>query len=319
MKEWKFFPDQASTMAVEVDQLYWFFIVVCGLAGVVTFLVAIVLAIRYRAEAKRHEPSEGHSTLLEIGWTIPVAAVCFILFLWGAKIFVSAYTMPDEAMEIYVTGKQWMWKVQHPNGKREINEIHIPLGQKVKLMLTSEDVIHSFYIPAFRTKRDVVPGRYNQMWFEATMEGEFHLFCAEYCGAEHSLMIGKAIVMKPDAYEAWLSGSGGPMVSMVDKGKQLFTQHACQTCHAAGPGQLGPKLDGIFETEIPLMGGGTVVADASYLRESILKPAAKIHAGFAPVMPMFQGVINEEGVAALVAYIKSLDGAGATASVGGAQ
>jgi cytochrome c oxidase subunit 2 len=204
-------------------------------------------------------------------------------------------------------GKQWMWKAQHPLGKSEINMLHVPVNQPVKLIMTSQDVIHSFYIPAFRVKKDVLPGRYTELWFEATKTGEYHLFCAEYCGTEHSQMIGSVVVMEQLEYERWLSGNVAGE-SMAAAGQRLFEQRGCASCHAGTSDARGPALAGLFGKEVQLEDGRTVTADESYLRESILNPQAKVVAGYSPVMPTFEGQISEEGLLQLVAYIKSLEG-----------
>jgi cytochrome c oxidase subunit 2 len=208
-------------------------------------------------------------------------------------------------MQLWVVGKQWMWKIQHPEGRREINELHVPLNQPVRLTMTSEDVIHSFYIPAFRVKMDVIPGRYTSLWFQATQPGEYHLFCAEYCGTKHSGMIGKVTVMEAADYERWLSGKPSNE-TMEQAGERLFVQNNCNTCHHSRADARGPLLDNVFGKPVQLETGGTVLADEAYVRESILNPAAKVVKGYRPVMPTYQGQISEESVMQLLAYIKSL-------------
>jgi len=215
------------------------------------------------------------------------------------------YRAPNEALDIYVVAKQWMWKFQHLDGQREINELHIPVGQRVKVTLTTEDVIHSFFVPAFRIKMDVVPGKYSTIWFEATKPGRYHLFCAEYCGTNHSGMIGWIDVMEPSEYQSWLAG-GAAEGSLASSGEKLFQQLACITCHRSDAQGRGPVLEGLFGKQVQLQAGGKVVADESYLRESILNPRAKVVAGFQPIMPTFQGQVSEEQVLQLIAYIKSI-------------
>jgi cytochrome c oxidase subunit 2 len=212
---------------------------------------------------------------------------------------------PDDAMTVSVVGKRWMWKLQHPTGQREINELHVPLGRAVKLVITSEDTIHSFFVPAFRIKKDAVPGRYNVAWFRATRTGTFHLFCAEYCGTEHSKMIGKVVVMEPEDYQTWLAG-GPPPESPVVAGEKLFTELNCVTCHRPDSAGRGPLLEGIFGRPVKLASGDTVVADEAYVRESIVNPAARVVAGYQPVMPTYLGQVTEEQLISLVAYIESL-------------
>ncbi len=305
MNEVALFPARASSFAGQVDELFWFFMIVCGLAGLVTGLLVLAFAIRYRRGANRYQHTPHHSLALELGWTMPVAVVVIALFAWGAKIFVNLYTVPEGATEIYVTGKQWMWKLQHPSGRREINQLHIPVNTDIVLNLTSEDVIHSFFVPAFRTKKDAVPGRYNQMWFRATETGEFHLFCTEYCGTDHSRMIGTIYVQTEQAHQEWLREGSEGMVSMELRGSELYGRYACGSCHGQDEGR-GPSLAGLFGKTRPLAGGGSVVANEDYLRESIYYPGRKVVDGYAPVMPTFKGQIREQELQELIAYIKSL-------------
>jgi cytochrome c oxidase subunit 2 len=227
------------------------------------------------------------------------------IFVWATDVYFKQYRMPKDALEVYVVGKQWMWKIQHTTGQREINELHVPIGRPVKLIMGSEDVLHSYYIPAFRVKADVIPGRYNTMWFEATRAGTYHLFCAEYCGTKHSGMIGSIIAMEPADYQTWLAG-GPAEDSPVAAGEKLFQSQGCASCHQAGPTQRGPSLAGILGHEVKLQGGGTATVDDAYLRESIVLPQAKIVEGFAPIMPTFQGLLSEEQLLQLIAYVKSL-------------
>jgi len=212
---------------------------------------------------------------------------------------------PDETLNIYVVGKQWMWKFQHLDGQREINELHVPVGRAVKLIMTSEDVIHDVFVPAFRVKADVLPGRYTSIWFQATTPGRYQLFCAEYCGTKHSGMTGQVVVMDPTEYQAWLSG-GTAEGSLASAGEKLFQDLACTTCHRADAQGRGPVLVGLFGKTQNLEGGGSVVVDEAYVRESILMPGARITAGFQPIMPAFQGLINEEQLLQLIEYVKSL-------------
>lgn len=319
--ELQFLPPTASTLAADVDALYFFFLGVCGFFGALVFFLTGFFAIRYRRKAGRYHAVHSEKTLfVEIGWAFPPLLVVMTLFVWGAQLFVRMYTPPEDAMEIFVTGKQWMWKIQHPNGRREINELHVPTGQRIVLTMTSEDVIHSFYVPGFRVKRDVLPGRYTQMWFEATRTGELHLFCAEYCGTEHSLMVGRVVVMTPSDYQDWLMGGGGEVTSMAARGQELFQRLACNTCHHDQPGALGPDLAGLLGRERRLITGETIIADPAYVRESILRPQAKQLAGYPPVMPPFQGQIGEEGIMQIIAYIRSLGEAeGGGAGAGGGE
>jgi cytochrome c oxidase subunit 2 len=301
------FPDQASTFAWQVDALYAYLILVS-----IAFSIPIVLAIfyffvRYREKEKYATPDEIHgSIMLETVWSIIPFVVSMTIFLGGAIIFYNQTRVPEDSMEIYVVGKQWMWKFQHGTGQREINELHIPVGRKVKLTMTTEDVLHDVYIPAFRTKADVVPGRYTTLWFEATKPGKYHLYCAEYCGLNHSGMGGWVYVMEPAEFENWLAG-GGSNQTPVEAGRELFTNKlGCASCHAGGQSQRGAKLEGIFGTDIKLTNGQTVKVDEEYIRNSILNPGGQIVEGYQPIMPTFKGQVTEEQLVSLVAYIKSL-------------
>jgi cytochrome c oxidase subunit 2 len=243
--------------------------------------------------------------MLEITWTVVPLLITMVIFVWGASVFFAMSRPPDETLNVYVVGKQWMWKFQHLDGQREIDELHVPVGRPVKIIATSEDVIHDFFVPAFRVKADVIPGRYVSVWFNPTKPGRYHLFCAEYCGTKHSGMIGEVIVMQPSDYEAWLSG-GGPEGSLASAGGKLFADLACNTCHRADAQGRGPVLEGLFGKTVTLQDGGMITADEAYIRESILTPSAKIVAGFQPIMPTFQGLVTEEQLLELIEYVKSL-------------
>ena len=318
------FPEVASTIAGQVDALFFFMIAVSSFFGLLIAVLVVFLSVRYRRRAgsvAAGEPVHG-SLGLEIAWTGIPLVIAMVMFYWGASVYMTMARPPDDAHEIFVVGKQWMWKLQHLEGKREINELHVPVGQAIKLTMTSEDVIHSFYIPAFRIKSDVVPGRYSTLWFEPTKVGEYHLFCAEYCGTEHSLMIGRVVVMEPNDFQAWLSESPGSGIGAAQGdsprsvGAALFADKGCITCHKGESGVMGPSLIGVFGRERRLADGRTVVADLAYLRESILTPTAKVVAGYQPIMPTFQGQIDEEGLLALIEHIRSLGDEGADAEGG---
>jgi cytochrome c oxidase subunit 2 len=308
-RDFPLFPQQGSTMAGEVDALFLFLVALSLFFSVLIAAAVVYFSIRYRRRSEDEMPQAIHGSLpLEITWTaIPFVIVVFI-FVWSAKIFVDLYRVPAGAMEVYVVGKRWMWKAQHMTGQREINELHVPVGTSVKVLLTSEDVIHSFYIPAFRVKKDALPGRYSTLWFEATEPGTYRLYCAEYCGTKHSEMKGQIVVMEKDAFQAWLAGGTGG--SMAEEGKKLFEAMACQTCHQPNAQGRGPRLEGAFGSQVKLAGGGTVTVDAEYVRESIVHPTAKIVEGYQPIMPTYQGLISEEGISQLVAYIQTLKGPG---------
>jgi cytochrome c oxidase subunit 2 len=299
------FPDQASTFAGNVDSLYAYLVAVTAFFSLLIAVLIVVFAVKYRRTSEDFIPGPVHGGIaLEIIWSVIPLGLSLIMFAWGAQIFFTESKPPADSMEIYVTGKQWMWKLQHMEGVREMNELHIPVGRNIKLTLTSEDVIHDFYVPAFRTKSDVVPGRYSTEWFKATKPGKYHIFCAEYCGTRHSNMIGWVYVMEPKDYEAWLSG-GGTTGTLSQKGEALFQQLGCVNCHLTDGTGRCPNLVGIFgkpqHTNL-----GVVVADAAYVRESILNPSAKIVDGYQNIMPTFQGIVSEEGVQQLIEYVKSI-------------
>jgi cytochrome c oxidase subunit II len=297
-------PERASSMAGQVDAIYIFLLVVCGMVALLVFTCLLYFAARYRRRpGVEAEQIEG-STPLELTWSIIPLCVFMVFFAWGAIVFFKQRTPPRDATEVYVVAKQWMWKLEHAEGQREINELHVPVGRDVKLIMTSQDVIHSFYVPVFRMKQDVLPGRYTVAWFRATKPGTYHLFCAEYCGTQHSGMIGSIIVMRPAQYEAWMNG--GPAGPLSATGEKIFAELGCSTCHRTDTQGRGPNLQGVFGKPVLLEDGRSVVADENYVRESILDPGAKIVNGFKPVMPTFQGLVSEEQLNALVAYVKSL-------------
>ena len=306
------FPEAASAMARQVDYLYAYLSVVTIVMTGLIFLVVFIFAIKYRRKSEDERPRPIHGSLvLEITWSIIPFIVMLSFFWWGAQIFFANATPPANAMDVYVVGKQWMWKIQYPEGTREINELHVPVGRPVKLTLASEDVIHSFFIPAFRIKHDVVPGRYDTMWFTATKPGRYHIFCAEYCGTEHSGMIGWVTVMNDSDYENWVA-AGGTEGSMAQQGEKLFDQYGCSTCHQPDGKGRGPSLAGVYGSRIQLADGRSIQADDSFIRESILNPNAKVVAGYrSDIMPTFQGQITEEQLLQLIVYIKSLANPGA--------
>jgi len=311
-----FSADQASSYAGEVDSLYAFLWVLTIFFGVGLTLAIFYFAIKYR---RRHPDEVGHPVAgaisLEMTWTVIPFIISMGIFVWGAELYFKIYRPPATASDVYVVGKQWMWKFQHTEGQREINELHVPLGRKVKLTMTTEDVIHSFFVPAFRMKLDVVPGRYSTVWFEPTKVGRFELFCAEYCGTSHSGMIGSVVVMEPSEYQTWLSGGSGEGTP-AQQGEKLFAQLACSSCHLATGQGRGPRLQGVFGSQVDLADGSKIVANEDYIRESILNPRARVVAGFQPVMPTFQGLVSEEQVLQLVAYIRSLSQEGQGGAAG---
>jgi cytochrome c oxidase subunit 2 len=302
-------PEQASTFAREVDALFFVLVGLSALFATLIFVLILVFAVRYRRRSEDERPRAILGDLrLELTWSLIPGVMGLGVFVWSAHLFYTMQTPPRDAIEIFVVGKQWMWKLQHPSGKREINELHVPVGHPVRLTMTSEDVIHSFFIPAFRMKMDVLPGRYTSAWFEPTKPGEYHLFCAEYCGTEHSRMIGRIVAVEPSDYEAWLTG-GTRGETMAEAGERLFQRYACVTCHRADSGARGPLLNGVFGKTVKLEGGREATADEAYLRESIVNPNAKVLEGYKAIMPTFAGQISEEGILQLIAYIKTLEAA----------
>ncbi|HUJ95235.1 MAG TPA: cytochrome c oxidase subunit II [Terriglobales bacterium] len=298
-------PARASTTAGQVDALYIFLVALSAVMSITIFTMILYFAARYRRrQGVAAEQIEG-STPLEVTWSVFPLVIFMVIFAWGMVIYFHERTPPQDATEVYVVAKQWMWKLQHEEGQREINQLHVPVGRDIKLIMTSQDVIHSFFVPAFRLKQDVLPGRYTTLWFRATKPGTYHLFCSQYCGTQHSGMVGQIVVMEPAQYQAWLAGgiAGAPL---AETGAGLFQQLGCSTCHRSDTQGRGPNLVGVFGKKVLLEDGRTVVADEDYIRESILAPTAKIVSGFKPIMPVFQGLVSEEQLNALVAYVKSL-------------
>ena len=296
-------PDQASTIARGIDHLYYFLTAVDVFFTVVIFLAIFYLSIRYRRRPGNEKPPKTKTIMpLELAWSIIPAILCGIMFTWSASLFIRNSRPPQAATEIFVVGKQWMWKIQHADGRSEIDELHIPVNQPIKLTMTSEDVIHDFFVPAFRVKKDVLPGRYTSIWFTATEVGKYHLFCAQYCGTNHSLMRGWVYVMTPTDYEKWRSG-GVKTQTMAEAGEEFYQQYGCITCHGTGK---GPPFINLYGSKVTLSTGETVTADDAYLRESILFPTEQIVAGYKPIMPTFKGQLTEDQVLDLIAYIKSL-------------
>jgi cytochrome c oxidase subunit II len=297
-------PDRASTIANQVDMLYVYLLLVAGVMTAVIFLGVAFLSVKYRRRPGHEAHQIEGNTILEIGWSVIPFFVMLTFFVWGAVVFFEERTPPANATEVYVVAKQWMWKLEHMEGQREINELHVPVGENIKLIMTSQDVIHSFYIPAFRLKQDVLPGRYTTLWFNATTPGVYHLFCAEYCGTNHSGMGGSIVVMNPDDYAKWMAGALYPPLQATGQG--LFSSLGCATCHRSDAKGRGPSLAGVYQNQVKLEDGRSVVADENYIRESILDPNAKIVEGYKPEMPAFQGIVSDEQLNALVAYIKSI-------------
>ena len=299
------YPEEASNFAPHVDGLMIFITGVCLFFAVAVTAAVIFFFFKYRRKEAGDIGVPIHGDMrLETAWIVVPLILALAMFGWGAIVYVDYRHAPSDALDIYVIGKQWMWKIQQPNGQREINELHVPVGRDVRLIMGSEDVIHDFSVPAFRVKMDVVPGHYNTMWFRPTKAGKYHFFCSQYCGTNHALMGGWVTVMDPMEYAAWLSGStGGDPVAV---GEKLFTERACVTCHLSDGKGRAPSLNGVYGGRVLLADGSTITADDAYIRESILLPNAKIVAGYQPLMPTFQGQLTEEEIVALMSYVKSL-------------
>jgi cytochrome c oxidase subunit 2 len=300
------FPVRASTIGAGVDHLFFYVLGVAVVFSTLIFVLVLYFAVKYRRRSPADHAVQITSSLpLEIVWTVIPVGLSAVMCVWGADLFLRHAIAPPDASDIYVVGKQWMWKLQHPEGAREINELHVPVGRPFRLVMTSEDAIHSFFVPAFRLKQDVLPGRFTTLWFQATQVGRYHLFCSQYCGTNHSVMGGWVYVLDPVEYEQWLSG-GATNESMPVAGARLFERLGCSSCHLSTDQGRGPSLDGLYGKRVALEGGGVLIADDAYIEESILKPAAKVTLGYEPTMPTFQGQISEEGIFQIIAYLRSL-------------
>ncbi len=298
-------PTAASTISGEVDALYLFLISVTSAVTLAVLCLIVVFIFRYRHSKHPVADQVSGSVPLEITWSLVPLGIFMIFFVWGATIYVAEATPPKDSLQIYVVAKQWMWKIEHEEGQREINTLHVPMNRDVRLTMISQDVIHSFWVPEFRVKADVLPGRYTTLWFRANRPGKYNLFCSEYCGTMHSGMIGKVVVMDPVKFQAWLTG-GGEMGSFAATGQKLFQELGCTSCHRFDTQGRGPNLVGVYGKPVLLDDGSTVIADDAYVRESILNPGAQIVAGFKPIMPSFQGIVTEDQLLSLIAYVKSL-------------
>lgn len=300
------FPTEASKVAQQTDYLYWGLLCFSATVVLIVFVPMIYFLFKYRRGKKAdRRPVKLPEMKIEITWTV-IPTILFVgLFAWGANIYWTIERPPRDAMDINVVGKQWMWKIQHPEGNREIDELHVPIDRVVKLTLASQDVIHSFFLPEFRVKQDVVPGRYTYLWFKADRLGTFHLFCSEYCGTYHAAMRGSVIVMTQAAYQHWLM-KGNPGSTLAQDGEKLFREYGCSGCHVNSTTIHAPPLDGVYGRPVPLADGDIVTADEGYIRDSILLPAKQIVAGYTNDMPSFQGRLSEDDLLALIAYIKNI-------------
>ena len=309
----QFLPEVASTLGERVDALFAAVALVTGAVALAVVALLVIFALKYRRGSRadrRRAPEAVRLRIerrLEVAW-IGIPMLLFsAAFAWAAALYFDHAAPPDGALEIAVVAKQWMWKLQHATGQREIDELHVPVGIPVKLVMTSQDAIHSFYIPAFRLKQDVLPGRYTVLWFTATHAGEYHLFCAEYCGTDHSRMIGRVVALDPAQFQRWLAANNAEP-TMAARGEALFGALGCGGCHGPGSAVRAPPLEGLYGRPVALADGRTVTADERYLRDAILLPAKEVVAGYAPVMPSFSGQIPEGDLLDLIAYLKSLAG-----------
>jgi cytochrome c oxidase subunit 2 len=306
-----FLPPPGSTIATDVDALFNFLFYISVFFFVLIMSLVVFFAIRYRrrGEAPKLTPGISHNTALEMTWIIIPLILVGIIFVWGFKGFIRMSVVPKDAMEIKVTGQKWFWSFSYPEGANTINELVVPAGKPIKLLMSSQDVIHSFFVPDFRIKRDVLPNRYTVTWFEAHKPGEHHLFCAEYCGTDHSAMVGKVRVVSEREYNEWLQESmvSGEGMSAEDFGAKLYVSKTCNTCHSIdGSANNGPSFLGIYGEEALMADGSRVTVDENYIRESILTPQKKVAAGYEPIMPTFQGLVQAHEIDALIAFIKSL-------------
>ncbi|WP_263382826.1 cytochrome c oxidase subunit II [Granulicella arctica] len=299
------FPREASTIAPYADELYFFLILITILGLLLVGALLLVFSVMYRKEKHPVATQIEGSTLLEATWTIIPLAIFLVCFVWGALLYFRIYNPPTNAMNIYVVGKQWMWKAEHPGGQHEINALHVPMGRPVQLTMISQDVFHSFSIPDFRVKREVIPGRYTTVWFEATAVGTYHIFCTQYCGTKHSAMIGEVTVLTPEDYQKWTQQSTSGM-SLAQNGERLFASMGCNACHSGNAAARGPNLAGVYGSKLQLANGSQVLVNDAYLRDAILNPSQHVTAGYSPIMPTYQGQISEDGLIDLVEYVKNL-------------
>jgi cytochrome c oxidase subunit 2 len=306
IQDFPWWPATASRYARDVNFLFGGLVAVAFLTAGFVFFLLLLFANKYRHGSNADRSGTVKKTWrIEVAWTVVTLLIFVGLALWGARLYLQLYNPPPNALQIFIVGKQWMWKAQHPGGQREINELHVPVGQDVRLVMASQDVIHSFYVPALRIKQDVVPGRYETMWFRPDRVGRYHLFCAEYCGTDHAHMGGWITVMKPRDFADWLRAQGGEG-TLAAQGQELFRRYGCSGCHNPGGTVRAPDLNGVFGSPVPLSDGRVVIADDRYIRDSILNPKGQVAAGYAPIMPTFEGQISEDDLAKLVAYIQSI-------------
>ncbi len=303
-------PVQGSSGAAPVDRIFGFVFWVSVFFFVLIVALMVTFVIRYRRRPGREEaePSPQHHTALEVTWTVIPIAIVIVIFVWGFKAYLDINTPPANAYEILVTGQKWKWLFTYPNGHVD-EDLHVAVDTPVRLVMTSEDVIHGFYIPAFRLKRDVLPGRYVKVWFRAIKPGEYQIYCTQYCGTGHSDMWAKVVVHEPGGFERWLEDASNFMkrMSPAQAGERLYRTRGCAQCHTVdGRASTGPTWKGLFASHVPLEGGKTIVADENYLRTCILDPTQNVPLGFQPVMPTFKGRLKDDEITAIIEYIKTL-------------
>jgi cytochrome c oxidase subunit II len=304
-------PPSDSSLATRVDILFYTWLALSGLVTLAVAFLIVYFSVRYRHGARvNRQMATGaalrrYSRRIEIAWIAAPLILFMVMFVWAADLYYAHAAPPANATEVYVVGKQWMWKLEHTGGQREIDELHVPAGRPIKLIMTSQDVIHSFFMPVFRIKQDVLPGRYTILWFTADKPGDYHVFCTQYCGTDHARMIGHVVVMQPAAFERWLS-SGNASQSMAAEGAARFRQYGCSGCHGASASVHAPKLEGLFGRRVPLSDGSSVIADERYIHDSVMLPRKDVVAGYEPIMPSFQGEIAEDDLLEIIEYIKSL-------------
>jgi len=299
------FPREASTIAPYMDALYFFLLGMTVVGLLLVLAIILTFSVRYRRQVHPVATQIEGSTLLEATWTIIPLGIFLVCFVWGALLYFRIYNPPANSMNIYVVGKQWMWKAEHPGGQHEINALHVPTGVPIQLTMISQDVFHSFSVPDFRIKREVIPGRYSTVWFEATTPGTYHIFCTQYCGTNHSQMIGEVTAMLPEDYKKWTEGSTSGM-SLAQNGERLFASMGCNACHSGNAAARGPSLAGVYGSTLQLANGQSAQVNEAYLRDAILNPSQHITAGYSPIMPTYQGQISEDGLIDIVEYLKTL-------------
>lgn len=302
----RFIPEAASKSAVEVDYLSLALLGICVFFSVGISVAIIAFGFRFwhtRDVNREFNPSTMMHWAVELTWTLGPLTILLIMFAWGAVVYINAHQPPKNPLEVNVVAKQWMWKISHPSGRREINALHVPTGRPVRLTMISEDVIHSFYVPAFRAKQDVLPGRFSTFWFEATKPGIYHLFCAEYCGTSHSKMVGKVVVQSPENYAEWISAKHEDTIA--ERGRRSVEALGCMKCHDFVAGkQTGPSLIDLYGSTVMLSDGSSVIADDDYIRRSIFEPMAQVRTGFKPIMPSYEGKIEPDAMLEIIAYLR---------------